>query len=361
MAPSRDEKTEAPTPRKREEARKQGQVARSQDLSAAALILSGMVGLALLGPGMLRSMLAVMAAAMTSESNRIEDVLPFAGAVATEALERVAPFLVLVFLAALASVLPQVGLTLSFKPLMPSLSKISPIAGFKRLFSMRSVMLAVTNFGKLLVVGTVGYFSLVGSSAAIIYAVTFGFHDLFALGSAMTMEFSMKLAAALVILALLDLVYQRYQHERDLKMTKEEVKDELRSMEGDPKLKRRRREIQLQLSQQQVRQQVPQADVIITNPTHVSVAIRYDSATMPAPKVVAKGADHMALRIRQVAMEFGIPIVQRPPLARAIYAEVNEGEFIPERLYQVIAEILAYVYELSGQSPVKKEREMVSV
>ena len=133
-------------------------------------------------------------------------------------------------------------------------------------------------------------------------------------------------------------------------MTKEEVKDEFRNMEGDPKIKARRREVQLQLAMQRLRKDVPTADVIVTNPTHLAIAIRYDDKNMPAPKVVAKGADYMALRIRQVAAEFGIPIVERKPLARAMYDNVEVGQFIPENFYRAIAEILAYVYELAGRS-----------
>jgi len=163
-------------------------------------------------------------------------------------------------------------------------------------------------------------------------------------------KLGIRLSAALLVLALLDVAWQRYKHERDLRMTKEEVKDELRSMEGDPQVKQRRRQVQLQLAIQRIRRDVPTADVVVTNPTHFAVAIRYDATAMVAPKVVAKGADHLALRIRQVAQEFGIPIVERAPLARALYADVEVGDNIPERFYRVVAEILAYVYELTGRT-----------
>jgi flagellar biosynthetic protein FlhB len=158
------------------------------------------------------------------------------------------------------------------------------------------------------------------------------------------------LGVVLLILALFDYAYQRYRHERDLRMTKEEVKDEMRSMEGDPVVKRRRREAQMQLATQRMRQAVPQADVVVTNPTHVAVAIRYDPETMAAPKVTAKGADHLALRIRQIAAAAGVPILERPPLARMLYQDVDVGREIPERFYQAVAEILAYVYELTGRN-----------
>jgi len=257
--------------------------------------------------------------------------------------------------------LAQVGLLLTWYPLLPSLSKINPLSGLKRLFSIRSVMLAVTSFGKLLVVALVAYLTLSGSAAAIIHAFTFGFRDVFTLGSTLMFRLGMRLAVALLILAILDFAWQRYRHERDLRMTKEEVKDELRSMEGDPHIKRRRREVQLQLIIQRLRKDVPTADVVVTNPTHVAVAIRYDAEAMIAPKVVIKGADRIALRIRQIAAEFGVPIVERPPLARALYESVEVGEYVPERLYRAIAEILAYVYELTGRRPMTGGRNPVAV
>ena len=172
-------------------------------------------------------------------------------------------------------------------------------------------------------------------------------------------ELCMQLSAALLVLALLDLAWQRYRHERDLRMTKEEVKDEMRSMEGDPAVKRRRRQLQLQLAMQRLQRDVPTADVVVTNPTHVAVAIGYDVETMAAPKVVAKGADHIAIRIRQIAAQHGIPIVERKPLARALFEAVDVGQYIPEKFYKAIAEILAYVYELTGRSPMAGRGQLV--
>jgi len=242
---------------------------------------------------------------------------------------------------------------------MPSLAKINPLNGFARLFSIRSVMAAITSFAKLILVGVVAYFTIAHGAASILHSFTFGFHDVVRLGCALTFELGMKLSVALLILALLDFAWQRFRHERDLRMTKEEVKDELRSMEGDPSIKRRRRQLQLQMAMQRLRKDVPKADVVVTNPTHLAVAIAYDAETMIAPKVVAKGADEIALRIRQIAGEFGIPIVERKPLARALYDNVDVGQYIPEQFYRAIAEILAYIYELTGRSPAAARRELV--
>jgi flagellar biosynthetic protein FlhB len=362
MAAYADEKTEPPTPRRRQEARRRGQVPRSQDLSAAVLLLAGFLALAFLGPGIWHTLLAITRAGLTGETTaRTDDVLRFAGTAAFEAIKWIAPFLLILMFATLATLVAQVGLLFTGQPLIPSLAKINPLNGIKRLFSIRSVMLGVVSFGKLLVVGVVAYLTISGSSDAIIYAFTFGAAEVLRLGASQVFSLTMRLSAALLILALLDLAWQRYRHERDLRMTKEEVKDELRSMEGDPQIKRRRREVQLRLALQRLRKDVPTADVVVTNPTHVAVAIRYQADTMPAPKVVAKGADLVALRIRQIAAEFRIPIVQRPPLARALYESVDVGQYIPERLYRVIAEILAYVYELAGRSVVTRSPNRAGV
>lgn len=360
MPADRDEKTEPPTTRRRREAREGGRVARSQDLTAAVLLLAGFIALGLFGPKLWWSLVAIVRTALSPDlPTSLEDTLPFSAAVCIETFKRLAPYMLIIFFAILAALYAQIGLLFTWKPLIPSLSKINPLNGIKRLFSMRSVMLAVINVGKLVVVGVVAYLVLAGGAAAIIYAPTFDFRDVFRLGASMTFELSMKLSAALLVLALLDFSWQRYKHERDLRMTKEEVKDEYRSMEGDPRIKRRRREVQLQLSLQRLRRDVPKADVVVTNPTHVAVAIAYDADRMIAPKVVAKGADEIALRIRQIAAGLGIPIVERKTLARALYETVGVGECIPERFYRAIAEILAYIYELTGRSASGVGRELV--
>ena len=154
---------------------------------------------------------------------------------------------------------------------------------------------------------------------------------------------------ALLVLAILDYLYQRWQMEQDLKMTKQEVKDEMRSMEGDPKIKQRRRQIAMQIAYQQLKKAVPTADVVVTNPTEFAVALKYDPDAMHAPRVVAKGQGQMAARIRHLAIEAGVPILERKPLARALYKLVEVGQEIPEQFYATVAEILAYVYELSGK------------
>lgn len=360
MAADREDKTEAPTPRRRSEARSKGQVARSQDLTSAILLLSAFIALRFFAPGLMNSLLAIISTSFQAqEPTKIDEVLPFALAIGNELLHRLGPYLLIVMFSGFAILFAQVGPLLTFHPLIPSLTKINPINGLKRLFSIRSVMVAVINVGKLVVVGAVAYLSVTAGAAAILFASSLDFADVLRLLGVLMFKLCMQLSAALLILALLDFAWQKYRHERDLKMTKEEIKDEFRSMEGDPAIKRRRRQVQLQLSMQRLQKDVPTADVIVTNPTHISVAIRYDMDTMTAPKVVAKGADEVAIRIRQIAKEHGIPLVERRPLARALFEAVEVGQYIPDRFYQAIAEILAYIYELTGRSGVEARGGLV--
>ncbi len=352
MPAEKDEKTEAPTPRRRMESRRKGQVARSQDLNAAVMMLSGIIALRLLGPAIWLLMLSITQAALDcSDPTSIDELVPFFNTVILEVFKTVAPLMLVLFAVGLAVLYAQVGWLFTTDPLIPSLDKLNPINGLKRIFSVKSAMMALINVGKILVVGTVAYLTLRDSAAEIIFAFTVGLPEVFLLGAELVERLGLRLAVVLLVLAILDYAWQHYQHEKNLKMTKEEVKDEMRSMEGDPVVKRRRREVQLKLAAQRLQKEVPQADVVITNPTHLSIAIKYNAESMPAPKVIAKGADYLALKIRQIAEAHGIPIVEKKPLVRAMYNDVEPGDYIPEKFYHAIAEILAYVYELTGRRP----------
>lgn len=359
MATYADDRTEAPTPRRRMEARTKGQVARSQDLTSAVLLLAAFGGLYHFGPPLCQMLTAMIAASLSSDApENLSTLRALAAGMGLQLGKHVLPLIGGLFVVALLVLLSQVGLLFTWQPLMPSFSKINPLNGIMRLFSVRSAMMAAINLVKLLFVGGVAYLTLSGSAAAVLSAANLDFQDIIVLSATLTFELGMKLAAALLVLALVDFLWQRHRHERDLRMTKEEVKDELRSMEGDPQIKRRRRQLQLQLAMQRLRKDVPTADVIVTNPTHYAVAIKYDSDTMEAPRVVAKGADYVALRIRQLASELGIPTVERKPLAKALYETVEVGEYVPEKFYRAVAEILAYIYDLTGRSPLRSSRAM---
>ena len=351
MADEFGEKTEPPTPRRRLEARERGQVAKSQDLPAAVVLLAGMIGLELLGPSVWRSLFVVMRAGLSVEGPvRPGELAGFSGLAARTAFGALAPFLLLIFLSAFVVTFWQVGFLLSLKSVTPSLNKLNPLSGLKRMFSPRTLVATLLNFGKVLLLVAVVYWTLKDGLHRIIFAMDLDHVELYVMAAALLLRLGIRLAIVMLILALFDLAYQRYRHEKELKMSKEEVKEEMKRMEGDPLMKRRRREAQMKLALQRIQSSVPRADVVVTNPTHLAIALKYDPEEMVAPRVVAKGADWMAFRIRQIAATYGVPIVERKGLVRMMYDVVEVGREIPERFYEAVAEILAYVYELTGRN-----------
>ncbi|MCK4658349.1 MAG: flagellar biosynthesis protein FlhB [Phycisphaerae bacterium] len=351
MADDLGEKTEAPTPRRLEEARNRGQVARSQDLSAAVLLLGGLLGLLVIGPDIWGGLLGNMRLGLGADRLTPEgDLGTLALAMAGGAFKNVVVLMLILAVVALTVMYAQVGFLFTATPLTPSLAKLNPISGFKRLFSSRKVVELLLNLAKLSLVGGVAYLTVRSFEDRLVLAASVGFPTVFSMIWEMLFKLGLYLALVMLVLALLDYTYQRYRHTKELKMSKEEVKEELRSMEGDPILKRRRRQVQMQLAMQRMRKEVPEADVVVTNPTHYAVALKYTPDSMSAPKVVAKGADFLALRIREIAAAAGVPIVERPVLARMLFAEVEVGREVPGKFFEAVAEILAYVYELTGKN-----------
>ncbi len=207
---------------------------------------------------------------------------------------------------------------------------------------------------KILLLGAVGYSAIHDRLAQIVMVQQLAFMQIFLLGADVVYSIGVRIGIALLILAIIDYAYQRWQLEQELKMSKQEVKEEMRSMEGDPKIKQRRRQIAMQNATQKLKKEVPKADVVVTNPTEFAVALKYDQNSMQAPRVVAKGQGFMAQRIREIAIGAGVPILERKPLARALFKLVEVGQEIPEQFYSAVAEILAYVYELTGKARLRK-------
>ena len=351
MADDLGDKTEAPTPRRRSEARERGQVAKSQDLSAAALMFGGLIALLIVGPGLWRGLTRAMELSLgANRLTRAGELSALAATVAMSAFKNVALLMGILLVVVLMVLYAQVGFMFTLKPLAPKLEKLDPIAGIKRLCSPRKLVELLMNLAKLTLVCGVTYLTIGQVADRVLFAATLGFPAMYPMAWDLVYTLAIRLAAVLLILALFDYAYQRYRHTKDLKMTKQEVKEELKSMEGDPVLKRRRREVQMQLAMQRIRRDVPQADVVVTNPTHYAIALKYAPESMAAPKVVAKGADFLAMRIREVAAIAGVPMVERPALARMLYAEVDVGREVPGKFFEAIAEILAYVYELTGRN-----------
>jgi flagellar biosynthetic protein FlhB len=230
---------------------------------------------------------------------------------------------------------------------VPDLNRINPVKGFAKLFDMQALIRLVLGILKMVAVAAIAVLTIWQTRHGILNSANLGIGALLGYSGGVIYMLCLRLAVAVLILGIIDYVWQRWKHEQDLKMTKQEIKEEFRRMEGDPMLKQRRRQVQQQLAQQRMRYDVPKADVVITNPTELAIAIKYDADAMAAPRVVAKGQGYMAAMIRQIAAEHGVPIVERKPLARALYNTVEVGQEIPREFYKAIAEVLAYVYEIT--------------
>lgn len=350
MADDAGDRTEQPTPRRRQEAREQGRVARSADLSTAATLLGGLALLNWLGHDLFEGMLQFM-----GELGRIDDpagVSPGTalGRAAHMGAKLVLPFLGLLMVVTAAAAMLQSGFLLAWKQLTPDVSRLSLLKGARRLFSLQSWTKLIFGLLKLGLLGFTAYLTLRGQVDRLVSTSGLAPGGILLTGVELTYTLAVRLGLLLLLLALIDYAYQRWEFERSLKMTKQEVRDELRKMEGDPTVKHRQRQLQMRLAMQRIGLDVPKADVVVTNPTHFAVALKYDEGTMSAPRVTAKGKELLAQRIRQVAEEAGVPIVERPPLARGLYAAVEVGQEVPQAYYKAVAEVLAYVYQLSGRA-----------
>ncbi len=358
MAENNGDKTEAPTPRRRTEAREQGNVARSQDLTAAILILAAMMLLNAFGPRLVTALKSILlemlgpgsfadAGIGSAQDAMLRAVLLIAGALA--------PLLLGIAVIAILVNLAQVGLNFNPQRLAPNLAVLNPLRGLGKIFGGgRGFVRFFLDILKILLLGAVGYSAIHERLVQIVMVQQLSFLQIFLLGADVVYSIGIRIGLALLVLAIIDYAYQRWRVEQELKMTKQEVKDEMRRMEGDPKIKQRRRQIAMQTATQRLRKDVPTADVIVTNPTEFAVAIKYDQDEMHAPRVIAKGQGFMAQRIREIAIAAGVPILERKPLARALFKLVNVGQEIPEQFYSAVAEILAYVYELSGKAMLRR-------
>ena len=344
MSDEAGEKTEQASARRKEEARRKGQVANSREVSVAASLaaivaagsLMGAFGFSLLTSTM-RYWLTAAGSTAVNESS-LPTIALHAG---RDVLTVVVPFgMLLVGLAVGAQIL-QTGWVFSVEKLQWDLSRISPMAGFKRVFSIRALVELPKSVFKIAIVTAVAYWNLKDEILALPLMLQMEPQAVIFQAGRLSLSLTLWIAGALGVLGLVDYGFQRWQLGQDLRMTKQEVKQEHRESEGDPMIKSRIRTIQRETARRRMMQEVPKADVVITNPTHPAVALKYEGAHMAAPKVVAKGAGHIAERIRQVAAEHGVPIIENKPLAQSLHKLVEPGKEIPSELYQAVAEILA--------------------
>lgn len=349
------DKTEPASPRRKEEARKKGEVPKSRDLVSVAVLSAGAVYLFFAARGMSRDLgLLIRQTFSRIPGFSLSDmnVVEFSIQALRDFIWIILPVMIIVCVAAVAVNYVQSGPIWTVEPLSPKVSKIDPIQGFRRMLSLRSLLELAKSMAKLTIVGWVVYYTLKDEFPRFVPLI---YQDplsiLYCLGST-SWKVTIRCCMVVAVLALLDYIYQRWEFGRKLKMSKQDVKDEYKQTEGDPLVKSRIRSIQREMARRRMMEEVPKADVVITNPEHLAVALRYDAKKMKAPKVVAKGADRIALRIRSLAEENGVVIVENRPLAQNLY-KLELGEEIPSRLYQAIAEVLAYVYRLKRKGTMR--------
>ncbi|OHB78610.1 MAG: flagellar biosynthesis protein FlhB [Planctomycetes bacterium RBG_16_64_10] len=355
MAETSGEKSYEATPHRRQEARKKGQVATSQDLASATLLIAGVVVLMLLGRTVMEAIARLMVHQLGGAAWLTADVAFFCqqwSLVLAQMAGSLVPIFGLLLLSGLAVGLLQVGFLFVPERVAPDISRVDPLQGLQRLLSLTALMRLGFGLFKVVVIAVVAFLSLYNRWADMLATSEQEPAQIAWLVTDITLWTCLKIGIVLFLLAVLDYGYQRWKYERDLRMTQQEIREEMKDYQGDPQTLARRRAVQRQLVLNRLSNTVPKADVVITNPTELAVAIRYVPAEMAAPVVVAKGAGHLAQRIRRLALEHHIPIVEKKPLAQALYREVDVNQPIPHSAYAAVAEVLAYVYQLKGRQVV---------
>lgn len=346
------ERTFPATPRRRQQARERGQVFRSVELSSAVLLLVTFAAMRLAVPTMGRSISAYVTESLSSlptkDLTAIEVRNLFVGA-GLVGLRVVIPVLAAAFGAGIAVNLAQVGFVLNGRGLTPDFSHLNPVQGFTRLFSRRAWVELGKTLAKMLIVGWVTYATVLRETQNLPKLLDMGMVDTLKWVGLVTYSAAIRAGVMMLVMAGLDWFYQYWEYEQGLRMTRQEVIEESKETEGRPEVKGRIRERMRQIMRRRMMVQVPKADVVVTNPTHYAVALRYDPLKMKAPVVVAKGQGYVALRIREIAQAARVTIVENKPLAQALYKTVEIGQGVPEKLYQAVAEVLAFVYKLKGK------------
>jgi len=347
------EKTEKATPKKRADARGKGQVASSQEIPSSIILLFVFLSFMMLGGYYKERLFRLFGDLLESNLNTeltTGNIMVMFSTYMMQLLMLIAPVFIIAVIVAILANYAQFGWLFTGKPLAPKLSKINPLNGFKQMFSLRSLVELAKSLIKLLIIGVMVYLTINGEIDAILAMGHFTPEEILSFTASITLELGIKIAVLLVVLAFFDFLYQRYEHEKSLKMSKQDIKDEHKKAEGDPLIKGKIKEKQRRMAIQRMMQDVPKADVIITNPTHYAVALQYDGTKMEAPIVLAKGTDYIALKIRDIAKENGVMTMENRPLARALYDRAEIGQTIPADLFQAVAEVLAYVYKLKGRA-----------
>ncbi len=351
-APSGGERTEAPSSKRREDFRKKGQVAQSKEVQTAALFTVLLLFWIFYMPSFWRGLLDLLSTLWQSIGDielTPQSTMNLAFFLLQRSVVLLVPLFLLVLIIGFFSSFMQFGWLLTAKPLIPDFSKLDPIKGFGRLFSKRSVIEVIKSLLKVALITWVAATTVMNHFQEALILVDTSVAMTFSYLAKVSTLILAKVCAVLILLAILDFSFTKWEMEEKMKMTKQELKEEFKESEGDPHIKAQIRAIQQQMARKRMMAEVPSADVVITNPTHISVAIRYDSGKMAAPVLVAKGADHVAMKIREIAREHNIPLVENPPVARLLH-KLDLGAAIPEEMFRAVAEILAHVYSLKGKA-----------
>jgi flagellar biosynthetic protein FlhB len=332
--------------------RKKGQVAQSREIPSVLILMTALGFFYFAGSWMFWNISGFIGGVFqeldTLRLNTVADVSTFSVDIFTKLFSILIPFFVPILIAGIAGNVGQVGFEMHSEPLRPKLNKINPVAGLKKFVSVRSLVELAKSIMKLLIIGGISYGLIKAEMRGFPLLMQQGVGEILLFIAQVAFKILFFVCLALIILASLDYIYQRWQFEQSIKMTKQEVKDERKQVEGDPKVKSRIRKAQLELAAHRMMEAVPEADVVITNPVHLAIALKFEASEMMAPTVIAKGAGHIAERIKEIANAHQVPVIEDKPLAQTLFKIVEIGEFIPVELYRAVAEILAYVYRLRG-------------
>jgi len=346
------EKTEKATPKKRQDTRKKGQVAKSQDVNTAIVLLAVFAVLSFTGSYMLKGFVSLMNHSL-QDSLLINITDESIKAIFLDVLQEMGLLLVPVLAAALIGGLisnyMQVGIMFSTESIQFKLDKINPLAGFKRIFSIRSIVELLKSILKISVIGVITFAVLWSKFNELLVLSQKSTYAILTALAKLTVQMGLYASGALLFLSLLDYLYQRYDYEKNIRMSKQDIKDEYKNMEGDPLIKSKIKQQQREMAMRRMMQDIPTADVVITNPTHYAICLKYEEDKYDAPYVVAKGVDFLAQKIKLIAKENDVAIVENRPLARALYSQVEIGDIVPEEFFKAVAEVLAFVYRTKNE------------
>jgi len=351
---NKDQKTEEPSSKRITDAEEKGNFAHSREINSSFVLLAALLGFMITGEQSTRYLMSSWIT-MISEAGTLQLDFEELHKVIANSMKGfvmvIGSFLLLIMLGGVTSNLMQIGgLRFSTHPLIPKFSKLNPLKGFARIFSKNTVMELFKSLFKVGIISILSYFTIMSHWKEIPPLMGLGVGQILSFMGFVALEIIFQVLLMMIFLSLIDFAFQRFTYRENLRMTKQEVKEERKETDGNPQIKQRIRTVQMEMARKRMMAAVPDADVVVTNPTHISIAIKYDSEKNSAPAVVAKGVGPIAMRIREIAKENGVPLVEDKPLARTLNKTVEVGQLIPASLYKAVAEILAYVYKLKNFS-----------